>query len=93
MYMNQEKFIEVLAKEGFPKSVIVEKEPHGYIDQHAHTYEAKALVLSGQIDIAIDRNRAIYLAGDVFHLQANQIHSESYGSKGVKYLVGRKELG
>ena len=89
--MNQEQFIELLKKEGFPDPVLVEKEPHGYVDQHAHTFEAKALILSGQIDIAINRVKTTYLSGDIFHLQANEVHSESYGSKGVKYLVGRKE--
>jgi len=28
--------------------------------------------------------------GEVFHLAAEQAHSESYGPEGVRYLVGRR---
>jgi len=33
-----------------------------------------------------------YGPGEVFHLMAGQMHSETYGPQGVKYLVSRKEV-
>ena len=89
--MNQAQFIQLLKEEGFPDPVTIEK-PQGHIGQHTHAFEAKALILSGQLDIDLDGKNTTYLMGDIFHLQANQVHAESYGPQGVKYLVGRKEL-
>lgn len=90
--MNHELFLEQLAKDGFPLPVMVSCEPSGFIEQRSYPFEVKALVLEGQIDFLISGQRTIYLPGDVFHLSENQLHTESYGSKGVKYLVSRKSL-
>lgn len=90
--MKQEVFLDKLAKEGFPEPVLVEREVGGFLDLHSHPYEVRALVLEGQIDIIIGGLKSIFLAGDVFHLLPNQIHTENYGAKGVKYLASRKSL-
>ncbi len=88
--MNQNVFLDGLQKEGFPTPVVVTRDPPFFMDLHSHPYEAKALVLDGQIDINVGGIKTIYLVGDIFHLFANQIHTENSGSKGVKYLVSRK---
>ena len=90
--MNQDVFLGKLQKEDFPAPVMVTREPPFFLDLHSHPYEAKALVLDGQIDINVGGIKTIYLAGDIFYLSANQIHTENCGSKGVKYLVSRKAL-
>jgi quercetin dioxygenase-like cupin family protein len=88
--MKPEVFLEKLAKEGFPTPVLVERAVGEFLDSHSHPYEVHALVIEGQIDIAIDGIKTVYLAGDAFHLLPNQIHTENYGAKGVKYLASRK---
>ena len=88
--MKQEVFLEKLAKEGFPEPALVEREVGGFLDLHSHPYEVQALILDGQIDIIIGGIKSTFLAGDVFHLLPNQIHTENYGAKGVKYLASRK---
>ena len=90
--MKQEVFLDKLVKEGFPEPVFVEREVGGFLDLHSHPYEVQALVLEGQIDIIIGGIKSTFLAGDVFHLLPNQIHTENYGAKGVKYLASRKSL-
>jgi len=60
------------------------------IDDHAHAFEAKALILEGELTLRVDNRDTRYQPGDVFHLRANQTHSERYGPEGVCYLVGRK---
>lgn len=90
--MKQEVFLEKLAKEGFPEPALVEHEVGGFLDLHSHPYEVQALILDGQIDIIIGGIKSTFLAGDVFHLLPNQIHTENYGAKGVKYLASRKSL-
>lgn len=88
--MNQDVFLDILQKEEFPAPTVVTREHPFFLDLHSHPYEAKALVLDGQIDINVGGIKTIYLAGDVFYLLANQVHTENCGSKGVKYLVSRK---
>ena len=88
--MKLEAFLEKLAKEDFPAPVLVEQVHGDFLDLHSHSYEVHALVIEGQIDITINGIKNAYLAGDVFHLPPNQIHTENYGAKGVKYLASRK---
>jgi len=87
--MEPEAFTSVLAKEGFTELVIVTREA-GALEEHAHPFEAKALILSGEIHIRIGDDERLYRPGDVFHLPADLPHAERYGPQGVQYLVGRK---
>ena len=88
--MKPEVFLEKLAKEDFPAPVLVERAVGEFLDSHSHPYEVHALVIEGQIDITINGIKTAYLAGDAFHLPPNQMHTENYGAKGVKYLASRK---
>jgi hypothetical protein len=90
--MNQTAFLDLLTKGEFPAPICVLQECGGFVESHSHPYEIKALVTRGQIDIVIDGIKTSYLAGDVFHLLSNQIHSESYGGNGVQYLASRKGI-
>ncbi len=87
--MNQEQFRADLAREGFGEIVTVEREAGG-LDLHEHPFDAKALILEGEIRLEIDGRETRYAAGDVFFLAANTRHREFYGPQGVRYLVGRK---
>lgn len=88
--MNRETFTESLTKDGFPEPVVVTKEPNATMDVHTHPFEAKALILEGELHIVCGDEEQTYKTGDVFHLAANRPHSERYGPNGVTYLVGRK---
>lgn len=88
--MQEPEFRQLLAGQGFGTTVIVEREPLGTLEAHAHPFEAKALVLHGSLLIRSGEGEQVYAVGDVFHLQANEPHSEVFGDQGVRYLVGRK---
>ncbi|WP_194723438.1 cupin domain-containing protein [Noviherbaspirillum malthae] len=88
--MDQRDFLRALSDEGFSEVVTVEREPHGFLDLHTHPFEAKALILKGEIRLRVGETERIYRAGDIFHLCANEPHWEDYGDEGVTYLVGRK---
>ncbi|WP_144139325.1 cupin domain-containing protein [Paraburkholderia sp. BCC1884] len=88
--MDRNAFTESLTKDGFPESVVVKREANAAMDVHVHPFEAKALILEGELNIRVDDDERVYRVGDVFHLPANQPHSERYGPDGVTYLVGRK---
>lgn len=90
--MQEEQFLEALKKEGFESPVLVERQPNTALDVHAHPFEAKALILKGEISIKTSRGERIYAAGEIFHLLPNEPHSESFGPQGVRYLSGRKNI-
>lgn len=87
--MDRETFIRTLASEGFPEPVLVTREA-GTMNEHTHPFEAKALIVAGEIGISVNGAETVYRPGDVFHLPANTPHFERYGADGVQYLAGRK---
>ncbi|HYD94977.1 MAG TPA: cupin domain-containing protein [Noviherbaspirillum sp.] len=88
--MDAGTFARLLEQEGYLQIVTVEREADGGMAEHSHPFEAKALILDGEIRIIAGSEACRYLPGDIFYLRANETHTESYGPQGVKYLVGRK---
>jgi quercetin dioxygenase-like cupin family protein len=88
--MKHDEFIQLLASEGFKEVVTVEREPNGFLATHTHPFEAKALILDGEIRLQVGEAEQVFQPGQVFHLSANEPHTEYYGPRGVKYMVGRK---
>jgi quercetin dioxygenase-like cupin family protein len=89
--MNTEQFQRLLEQEGFPEPVEVEQVPNGRLGNHEHPFEVRALVIQGSIDITIHGKSRTYKTGDMFELGFKEVHSESYGPEGVKYLACRKQ--
>ena len=88
--MDRSVFEAHLVSEGFSDIVTVERAADGFLNTHAHPFEAKALILAGEIALQVGLTERRYQAGEVFHLPANQTHTERYGPSGVRYLVGRR---
>ena len=88
--MDRATFEAALISEGFSEIVTVTRVADGFLDTHAHPFEAKALILDGELSIHVGAVEQRYQIGQIFHLSANQPHSERYGPHGVQYLVGRK---
>lgn len=88
--MNTEQFLQSLNRDGFPEPVKVQQAPNGYLEDHEHPFEVRALVMEGSIAITINGHKNIYNTGDIFQLAFKQPHAESYGPDGVKYLASRK---
>lgn len=88
--MNADSFHRMVAAEGFSEPVLVEREANGFMDVHAHPFEAKALIVDGDIEIGLGNDSQRFQPGEVFHLSHEQPHWERYGPKGVLYLTARK---
>ena len=88
--MNKEEFASELSREGFKEVVTVTREADGFMDLHTHPFEAKALILDGELKIWVTDTEIFCKAGDTFHLLAETAHSERDGPAGVTFLVGRK---
>lgn len=88
--MTEQEFRDLLASEGFSTVVAVEREPNGSMDTHTHPFEARVLVIDGEITVVSAGGTQLCRAGDTFQLAANVPHTETYGPQGVRYLAGRK---
>ncbi|MDP9109029.1 MAG: cupin domain-containing protein [Pseudomonadota bacterium] len=88
--MTSDQFRAALASAGFTEIANVTREANGLLDEHAHPFEANALVTAGELTLRVDGTERSYRTGEVFHLPAMTPHSERYGPDGVSYLVGRK---
>jgi hypothetical protein len=90
--MNKVDFIQMLQQEGYPDPVEVTQIPNSSLGKHIHPFAVKALVIDGSIDIVIQGKRKTYSIGDIFELEFEELHSESYGPTGVIYLASRRPL-
>ncbi len=88
--MNQEEFEQLMKTEGF-ETVVVERPANGSMDLHTHPFDARALILDGEITIVAEGLTRHCKTGDMFALSANIPHTEVYGPKGVRYVAGRRE--
>lgn len=87
--MTQEEFLAHVAQDASTELVLVTRAANTALDLHAHPFDATALVLRGELTIAIDGVERLYRAGDIFVLAAGCAHSECDGAAGVSYLVAR----
>lgn len=89
--MTRDEFEAELRAAGFTTFAEVTREADGHLDTHSHPFEARALILAGEIRIETDDGLTRrYGPGDIFHLAADAPHSEDYGPTGVHYLAARR---
>ncbi|MEY4713511.1 MAG: hypothetical protein RIS88_2961 [Pseudomonadota bacterium] len=88
--MSREVFLAGLAAAGFPPPVPVTRDASYALGDHAHDFEAWALVTEGELTIEVAGIATRFLAGRSFRLPADTSHKEWAGPQGVQYLAGRK---
>ena len=88
--MDQAQFEAALHAAGFDPAVTVTREAGGHLGIHAHPFEARALIIDGEITLVTAEGARCYRAGDIFHLPAGLPHTETCGPAGVVYRVGRR---
>lgn len=87
--MTPEEFEQQMQQQGF-ETVTVERPANGALDLHTHPFEARALILEGEITIVAEGKTQFCKAGELFQLAANVPHTEVYGPAGVRYIAARK---
>jgi quercetin dioxygenase-like cupin family protein len=88
--MKLDQFLQQLKDSSYPEPILVHQPPNGSLDNHSHPFAVQALVLEGYIEISISGKTQKYGVGEVFELAVEELHAESYGPEGVKYLASRK---
>jgi len=87
--MDLLQFEALLASEGYPTVTTVEQGPLYQMGEHAHAFDACALILEGDFTITVDGVATQYAVGEVFRLPAGTVHTES-SRQGVRYRAGRR---
>ncbi len=59
--------------------------------EHAHHFDAKGLIVAGEIAITVEGATTRYGVGEQFTMAAGCPHSEAIGTEGVSILIGRRE--
>ncbi|MGQ2979075.1 MAG: cupin domain-containing protein [Polaromonas sp.] len=90
--MNTPEFETSLTADGFGEITTVERQAGYQLGEHAHPFDALALITAGQITLLVDGVSTTYGVGDIFRLAAGTPHHESAGPQGVAYRVGRRAV-
>ena len=86
--LTREAFEADLRREGFEVVHGGQKAGHA-VDTHAHDFDARIMVLGGEITITRDGKPEAFRAGDHCEVPAGCMHAEQVGPEGVAYITGK----
>jgi quercetin dioxygenase-like cupin family protein len=86
--LSREAFESDLRREGFDV-VNGGQQPNFAEDMHAHDFDARIMVLSGEITVTRDGTTNVFHAGDSCEIPAGCQHTTKVGPEGVAYIVGK----
>lgn len=90
--MDMVEFDTDLRREGY-RVVNTSVKPNLVAPNHCHDFDAKVLVLGGEITITCNNTAVTYRAGQCFAVPAGTMHAEHAGREGVALLSGRRRAG
>lgn len=88
--MNRAAFEAELRQEGYLEIADRTMAAGATNPEHAHEFDARLLVVEGEMTIICDGAERSYRAGDAFAMTAGRRHAERGGPEGVRYLAGRR---
>ena len=88
--MDRVEFENALREEGYLEVADRRMEPNKTNPEHSHEFDARLLILEGEMTIASDGEKRTYRAGDTFAMSAGCLHSEQCRPEGARYLAGRR---
>jgi quercetin dioxygenase-like cupin family protein len=90
MPMNRIEFEKELHAQGYLEIVDRRMAANDTNPEHSHEFDARLLVVEGEITITREGEERTYRAGDTFSMTAGCLHTERSGAEGVRYLAGRR---
>jgi len=88
--MNRADFEQELQAQGYREVVDRRMQASEINPEHAHEFDARLLILEGEMTIVCDSEERTYSSGDTFAITAGRLHTERCGAQGVRYLAGRR---
>jgi quercetin dioxygenase-like cupin family protein len=90
MPMDRVEFETELRAQGYREIVDRSMDPNATNPEHSHEFDARLLVLEGEMTVTREGEERIYRAGDSFAMTAGCRHTEQSGPQGARYLAGRR---
>ncbi len=90
--MDRLEFESELKREGY-RVVNSSLSPNTLAPNHCHDFDAKLLVLGGEITITRDNKPETFRAGECCMVPAGCMHAEHVGPEGVAFVSGRRRNG
>ena len=88
--MDRTAFEAELQRDGY--QIVTNTMPPGAINpEHAHDFDARLLVVSGEMTIVVGDQRNTYRAGETFNVIHGCRHAEQAGLEGATYFAGRRK--
>ena len=88
--MNRAEFETECRAQGYHEIVDRRMEANTTNPEHSHQFDARLLVLEGEMTITREGREHLYRAGDTFAMDAGCRHAERSGPEGARYLAGRR---
>jgi quercetin dioxygenase-like cupin family protein len=88
--MDQAAFEAALRRDGYTDTVDRRMEANRLNPDHSHEFDARVLMIEGEMTITQGGVATTYRPGDVCALTAGTVHSEHSGPAGARYLAGRR---
>ena len=88
--MNRAEFETELRAEGYHDIADRRMAADATNPEHAHEFDARLLILEGEMTITSEGAQHTYRTDDTFAMTAGCRHTEHSGAAGVRYLAGRR---
>jgi quercetin dioxygenase-like cupin family protein len=87
--MDRTTFEAELTRDGY-EIVSRSMAPHQLNADHTHGFDARVLVVEGEMTITRDGAAHAYQPGEHFSMPSGCVHAEQAGAAGVTYIAGRR---
>jgi len=88
--MNRTEFETECRAQGYHEIIDRRMDANTTNPEHSHEFDARLLVLEGEMTIAREGKTELYRASDTFAMTAGCRHTEQTGPEGARYLAGRR---
>jgi quercetin dioxygenase-like cupin family protein len=88
--MDRTAFEAELQRDGY-QVVVNTMQPGAINPEHAHDFDARLLVVAGEMTIVVGERSDSYRVGETFSMTNGCRHSERAGSEGATYVAGRRK--
>ena len=88
--MDRTAFEAELQQDGY-QVVVNTMQPGAINPEHAHDFDARLMVVAGEMTIVVGDQRNTYRIGDTFSMTHGCRHSELAGPEGATYVAGRRK--
>lgn len=88
--MDCTEFEAALHRDGY-QVVVNTMQPGAINPEHVHDFDARLLVVAGEMTIVAEGQRNIYQVGDTFSMPCGCRHAEHAGPEGASYVAGRRK--